>query len=870
MNPIKLNIIPFLVISALSLAFSLPVYGASNLELSFEDEIKPLLARHCYECHGNNDESRKADLNLEYFQTVASLESVPDLLDDALFYVEEGDMPPKEYQHQLVGTDQEHLIQWLTRTLDRIESAAKNDPGQVVAQRLNHLEYDLVVSDLTDVEIRAARFFPRDSGSGEGFTNVGADQQSSVVYLEKWLDAARFVSSHARITALRGIRWFPEPQSSAANTEALLASLAGDWALWHAEQEALQSANDAETHARYLLAAWQYDNRAAFGHPNVELDALAAALSPPLYPSVLETYHDFLTRDPQTFVDSNDERLAELVRTWQALPELGAPGGTSEDIKERAAAIAETFFGDRDSRSKLRELTRGARSDFSGNFYTPFTDYGDFEISVISTDEMQRPPNKPRKDPGPFYLSADDMRRNASPDDIAELDLLVAEVGKALNPNLKNEANLAREIIADLAPKAWRRPVNDAEIDALLVPYLRGRENGETLDAAVKDSITALLISPEFIFRFRVDAPEGEVVALTPTELASRLSFALWGTLPDEELREVSFNGTLTQEAIYRQQIERHLADANLRFLVEQFAAQWLHFNTFAESASPDPMKFPDFSPALAADMEESLKRFFQNVFLENKPITTLIDAREMPMSNRMAAYYGLVETPEFKGRKADLSRARWKDEWHMQTLPSEFAGILSSGPVTIGHSQPLRTSPIKRGAWVVQELLGTPMPPPPAGIPQLSEDEVSAEGLTLAEQMAIHRKDPACISCHVKLDPVGLAFENIDPAGRWRTKDAAGNPLITSGVSPEGYEINGLQGLANYLAKEKNVQAIARQYSHKLVGYLLGRQVEIGDRELIDSMVESMSENDWRVLPALRLALISPQFLQKRNQPQS
>lgn len=847
------------------LAYLAPAPAATpELEAEFRDAIQPILQAHCYECHGNNDATRKADLNLEYFQTVASLEAIPDLLDDALFYVEEGEMPPASYDHQLSAGDEKRLADWLAGTLDRIENAAKNDPGHVVAPRINHLEYDRVVSDLTGVTIRAADFFPRDTGSGEGFTNVGADQQATALHLEKWLEAARFVASHARITALRGIRWFQEPQPSAANEEALLAALSADWALWHAEQEALQAKNDEALHALYLFAAWQYQHRAAFGAPEAKPEQVAAAFDPPLYPVNLERYHEFVSRDPEKHRASRDERLAELATKWQALPAPDGEGVTKDFIQQKTEALAREFFGKESPR--LHEMTGGSRSDFSGNSYTPFVDYKDLDINLLATPEMQQPPTQPRKDPGPFYLNAEEMRRNASPEDLSKLDLLVAEVRAAQNPDLQKEAVLARQILEDLAPKAWRRPVETEELDALMQPYLQGRAQGLTLDTAVKDSIAAMLVSPKFLFRLREAAPdEKEVVMLEPHELASRLSFALWGTLPDTELRTLAASGELMDEEIYRAQVDRMIQDERSRFLADQFAAQWLHFANFAENASPDDQLFPEFNPQLAEDMEESLKRFFHDLFREDKPITILVSGREMPVSNRMAIYYGLHEQP---GDWNDRRLESWLSEWQIRTMPEGYSGILTSGPITIGKSQPLRTSPILRGAWIVKDLLGTPMPEPPPNIPELSEGDENPDGLTIAEQMALHREDPACMSCHVKLDPVGLALENLDPAGRWREQDAAGNPLVTSGTSPEGIEIQGVQGLADYLSRDENVRAISRQYSHKLVGYLLGRAVEIGDRELIDAMVAAMEENEWKVMPAMQLALVSPQFLQKRNQP--
>lgn len=843
--------------------------------LSFEDQIQPLFAKYCYDCHGNDDASRKADLNLEYFQTGASLAAMPDLLEDALFFIEEGEMPPAKYAHQPTSTEKALIVNWLDDYLHQLETASRNDPGHVVAPRLNHLEYDRVVSDLTGVTIEIAHLFPRDSGAGEGFTNVGEAQQADVAYLQNWLDAGRFVASHARITPLRGIRWLPEPQPAAPDQTSMLAALASDWALWHAEQEKKQTkeyfeqfrrpkpegsdykhAKVSYVHEPYFYQAWRYHHRAALGRPDITFDEIAHLAEPTLYPSILEDYYTLLSTDPTQHEQAKDPVFAELAQRWQALPPPAE--ADPEGIREKTTALTDWLYSSKAHEGAVKNLTRRSRSDFSGNSYTPFAPYPGFDMNLFATEQEQRSGRAARQ-PRPFYLMAEDMRRNASEEDRQALERLIEEVNQVLEPNLEQEAELARQILGELTPYAWRRPVQPAELDRLLQPYHSARSEGATLDHAVKASLTALLVSPEFLFRLRNHAPE-PVTPLEPLELASRLSFALWGTIPDDALLKAAVSGSLRQPDGYKAEVARMLVDPKARFLADQFAGQWLHFSRFAEKAQPDLERYPDFTPEIAADMEESLVRFFASLIRENRPVTELVTARSLPMSNRLAEYYDLIDPPEWRDNSG-----QW-EEWRSFDLPRGHRGILSSGPITVGHSQPLRTSPIKRGAWIVIELLGTPMPEPPPNIPPISDDEVSPEGLTVAEQMELHRKDPACFSCHQKLDPMGLALENFDPAGRWRETDTAGNPVVNSALSPEGNPIEGLDGLVDYLSQPEKTEAIARQFSHKLLGYLLGRAIGIGDRETIDAMADAMRESNWRVQPAFEVALSSPQFLNKRN----
>jgi len=872
----------FLAVSALSIA---PLRGD---QLPAFSEVQPLLAKYCYECHGNDDATRKADLNIEFYATEEAWLTAHDTLDDSLFLVEEGEMPPVKASAQPSDAERQLLVDWLHGSIERIANASRNDPGLVVAPRLNHLEYDLVIRDLIGHDVRAARFFPRDSGGGEGFTNVGEDLTVEVGLLEKWLEGARQVLSHARVYPIRGLEWASDPAPSISEERAPYQAVRLAWEDWHEKEHRRQTKQHREDFTkeievpdkngktkkkeietwigRYLEAAWYYHHRAALGAPDITLDQMCAAHEPPLMPAILEGFYEMLTQTPDALEAKDAEQQAELARRWQALP---APGAVElAEIKERCDAINDRIYegGKNNPIGSLDNiLRRASTSGLGGQIWTAFTPYPGLNMDNLASPEEQRWSGEAEVkelDTHPLYLLAPDIRRNATPESRAKLEALIAEANRIENPDYEADRQLAADTLRDFAQRAWRQPVDDETFAPLLALYDQERHAGQSLDHALKQALTAVLVSPRFLYRFQESEGATEPRMLAARELATRLAFALWGSLPDEELLASAGSGKLLEEPELARQVERMVNDDRARTLGRQFAAQWLHFSDFAETAQPDTVRYPDFTPEVARDMQEEATRFFINLFQENRPVTWLVNADSSEMSLRLAGYYGLADlskVPEIGNRR---------DQWKRYDLPENRRGLLGMGAVLIGKSQPLRTSPIKRGAWVIIDLLGTPMPEPPPGVAQISEDEVSEDGLTVAEQMAKHRADPSCSSCHDKLDPMGLALENFGPDGRWREKDTQGNALITEAQAPDGTLIAGIEGLVDYLEADAQMEMIAHQFSRKLLGYLLGRKVELGDRPLLEQMVQAMAEENWNVMPALQTAVASQQFRYRRDEP--
>jgi hypothetical protein len=344
----------------------------------------------------------------------------------------------------------------------------------------------------------------------------------------------------------------------------------------------------------------------------------------------------------------------------------------------------------------------------------------------------------------------------------------------------------------------------------------------------VRVALQAILVSPHFLFRIERDTAPG-VYRISDFEMASRLSYFLWSSLPDEELVHAAAQGILHRPEALEAQVRRMLADAKSRRLVENFAGQWLELRNL-ESIKPDPERFPDFDVALRAGMRRETEMFFENILRQDRSILEFIDAPYSFLNERLARHYGIpgVEGPEFRMVKLD-GRQR--------------SGILTHASVLTVTSYPTRTSPVLRGKWLLENILNAPPPPPPPDAGALDESQVNLAG-TVREQFEKHRSQPVCAACHVRMDPLGFGFENYDAIGRWRTHEGK-FPVDASGTLPGGHAFSGASELKAILKNEK--EAFGRCLTEKMLTYALGRGLERYDRPAVDEICRRLAQNHYR-----------------------
>ncbi len=391
----------------------------------------------------------------------------------------------------------------------------------------------------------------------------------------------------------------------------------------------------------------------------------------------------------------------------------------------------------------------------------------------------------------------------------------------------------ARRILSTLARRAYRRPVKDGDIQPLLHFYEVGRKQG-TFDAGIESGLQRILTDPEFLFRFEPDPPNaapGTVYRLDDLELASRLSFFLWSSIPDEELLSLAAAGKLKAPEVLAQQVRRMFTDARSKALMTGFATQWLGLPKL-RGAAPDPDEFPDFDENLRAAFQQETDMFLDSQMRADRSVVDLLSANYTFVNERLARHYGI---PNIYGD--GFRRVTFKD--------GERGGILGLGSVLTVTSYANRTSPVLRGKWLLDNVLAMPPPPPPPNVPPLKETPVNGKLASVRERMEEHRKNPVCAACHLRMDPLGFALENFDAIGQWHSTDKSGAPIDVAGALPDGTKFQGVAGLRGLLLSRR--EQFADAFTEKLLAWALGRGLEYYDLPAVRKIVRESAADDYR-----------------------
>ncbi len=409
----------------------------------------------------------------------------------------------------------------------------------------------------------------------------------------------------------------------------------------------------------------------------------------------------------------------------------------------------------------------------------------------------------------------------------------------------------ARRVLEPLATRAFRRPVRAGELDRLLDLVQQAAEAGADYPSSIGLALQAILTSPHFLFRIELDDPASEgnqPRALNGYELATRLSYFLWSSMPDETLFELAAADRLQDATVRHEQVLRMLADPRSQALVDNFAAQWLELRNLAK-LTPDTERFQEFDEPLRQAMQKETELFFREVMTYDRSILEFLDADYTFVNGRLARHYGISDVQGDAFRKVQLSDPR-------------RGGLLTQASILTLTSNPTRTSPVKRGKWILENILGAPPPPPPPGVQQLSEDGQAELLGSLRERMEQHRSDPSCAVCHKKMDALGFGFENFDAVGAWRERDGQ-FPIDASGELPGGQYFAGPQDLRKVLMTSRRDEFL-RCLSEKMLTYALGRGLESYDRCTIDEIVNRLETNDYRFSALLLAVVDSEAFLMR------
>jgi len=687
------------------------------------------------------------------------------------------------------------FVSWMEGTLDRA-ALAHPDPGRVGLHRLNRKEYANAVRDLLEVDVDATELLPRDDAR-DGFDNVANALQVSPSFLNQYLAAARSVAVKAlgnpKARAV-GTAYVADSGTQTFRGEGLPLGSRGGAAVTHdfpADGEyVINIANMAQ-------AIWVY-NMEFENHLVVMLDRKK------IYETTIGGEEDMKAIDQKQdpAVDAINARLKNIKFVTTAGPH------------EIAVTFVHRTYSE--SEDRLQSHVPGGGQD---------------RILRVNSFEVRGP----LKSSG---LSGTPSRRR---------------VFECYPQAQQDEEPCARQILTGLTERAFRRPVQAADLDALMKFYRAGYPDGG-FEAGVRHSLTALLADPEFLYR--ADRPPGGIqpggiFRISELELASRLSFFLWSSVPDEELLTLARQNKLHGEAVLALQVSRMLADPRAQTLASNFAFQWLNMAKLEEIV-PDGAIFPGLNGDIREDFREELRLFIDSVFRENRSVLDLLEADYTFLNERLALHYGMRDV---KG--SHFRRVQLRD--------SARFGLLGKGAVLMVSSYPNRTAPVLRGAFILERIWGTPPAAPPPNVEALKENKETEKARTVRELMALHASNPTCNSCHGMMDPLGFALENFDAVGQYRAVDRfAGAPIDASGVLPDGTKLNGPDGLRKALLARPD--QFVQTLTEKLLTYALGRSVVYTDMPLVRAIVRDSAAHGHRFQPLVMNIVTSAAFQMQRS----
>ena len=789
----------------------------------FDSLLKPFLADNCYSCHGNKKQEK--ELNFEAFSSPQSFVQHRERWEEVVRKLRGAEMPPIE-EEQPDEEQRQAVATWVERELDRIDRETPPDPGRVTARRLNRTEYNNTIRDLLGIDPKPADDFPQDD-AGYGFDNIADVLSLSPVLMEKYVTAADRV---ARL-ALFGPPHL-DPTLTRLRSEG---RRAGDARTFPASYDLTGLSLPNAFHAVYRVPV---DGEYAV---RVVLGGTRPAGSAPV--TVALWLDDQQVQS--TLFDLEGAARFDLDRQDY--------GGQATEFRVKLAA------GDRHIAVTIPRIFEGLPARYGGpnpstrtepvRAFTPPADATPERVAQLkqrfeqTQAELQKIPlNGVRVNTvdigGPYTQASGPTRAS------------LENIYVCGHRHGRHQPTCAKRIMTSLARRAFRRPVTPVEVQKYVdLVHLAQRQEG-SLEEGLAVGIQALLVSPDFLFRIERDRPvkTGSLVQrISQHELASRLSYFLWASMPDAALRRAADAGTLRNAGVVEREVRRMLRDPKSQALAEHFGGQWLQFRAL-ESVTRDRERYPDFEDYLRFSMRRETEMFVQNIIREDRSIMDFIDARYSFLNERLARHYGIpdVAGPEF--RRVDLSA-------------TPRGGVVTQGSVLTVSSYATRTSPVLRGKWILDNLLDAPPPPPPGDVPNLDEAAIGTSA-SLREQLESHRKDPVCASCHRRMDPLGFGLENFDAVGGWRTMDGK-FPIDASGALPDGRTFTGPVELRTIL--EGNREAFARSLTSKLLTYALGRGLEQYDTRTVKLIASRLPAEDYR-FSALVLEIVNSLPFQSRR----
>lgn len=734
----------------------------------FEDSVRPLLVKYCGECH--SEDEGPVDVAFLAAQRVQDLEKARGLWKSVAEQLENRTMPPGE---EVQPTEQERLelAQWIDATLHASACTQDEYAGEITTRRLNRVEYDNTIRDLTGYDATLSQMFPVDGSGGEGFDNNGETLFLPPLLLERYLQAATETVDEVVLTPPR-TKVFRRDEF-ATNGDVV------DGTLLLKPKQHADAAITVYTAGEFhlLVEGSAVAEQKQVAKLRIKLDGINAG------------HFDF----------------------------KGTPTDDKHEINTTKVQLAR----------------------------------GPHVIRLVNVSEMPIRVERLKFEENQEKPSEEALKRHRS---------LVGHNPGEVNAS---QSTIAKEAIRKLARKAFRRPVTDSEVTQFLNLYQRATERGDPFEESLKLAFKGILVSPHFLFRVEKEPASVSAKLISDHELAVRLSYFLWGSMPDERLFELADRGQLQQEAVLIEEVNRMLADPKAWAFFEEFTGQWLGTHQVGRLVAPDTSRFKNqFSFKLLVDMRHEPVELFSHIVKEDRSLLELINADYGIMNERLQVHYRLAEPPKWAQKK--------QDEWALKTYQmeeggefekvalktKERGGVLGMGAVHLLTSYPNRTSPVLRGGWVLETLLGVRVPAPPPDVPEIKRG--NKEKKSLREQLAKHREHASCAACHNLIDPVGFTLDHYDVLGRWREKDG-NEPVDASGTFPSGETASGIDGLRAVL-NERGDEFI-EHLTRKMLGYALGRSLNDRDDCTVQRIATKVRQNDDSARVLIREIVLSTPF---------
>ncbi len=866
----------------------------------FQTTVQPFLAKNCYECHGEKDPEN--NYRIDVFTNSVALAKGRKFLENAYDKILHGEMPPKKKPRP--DAAQLALVNgWFGNHLN-IDCNGALNPGRVTLRRLNRAEYDNTIRDLLGVDLHPADAFPTDM-SGYGFDNNGDVLSIAPVLMEKYLTAASFVLGkvinaepvvppllqHWEATNMVGTIPFTAPAASPApNTNLVVAGAAG--ALFARRPapplgRVFNTAGEISTNTDFPKDGTYAFRVRAYGTPGTADRArpsVAFYLDGKLVGEPVTVPQDFrntgITAVKPIHVTAGKHivRFAFLngpTAEELAVAEAAAAAAAKNPPTNNVAAVSNTVVVASATPAPVAATpAASAEAILLTNALAGGTNL------VAAADGGRRggaggrrggagaagrrggaaaggPPAGPAPSPtgkptlGVVWLEAEGPTE-ITPERMPEsYNRLMVALPSATVP----KAQAAEKIIRPFVSRAFRRPVQDEEVKNLMAFWMQADAEGHTFNESLQLTLQTVLASPQFLFRVEAEPQPGEknnIHTLDEFELASRLSYFLWSSMPDAELFKLAGEGKL--RANLPAQIQRMLKDPRSQGLIENFAGQWLQLRQI-QNVAPDSAIFTNFDEPLRTAMTKETELFFNSIIQEDRSVLDFLDANYTFLNERLAKHYGIAGV---KGE--DFQRVTFSPADHR-------GGLLTEASILTITSYPNRTSPVLRGKWVLENLLDDAPPPPPPNVPALAEGTNALVG-TMRQRMDQHRTNPTCAACHSRMDPIGFSLENFDAVGAWRTNDVNNEVIDASGSLPNGTAFNGPDQLKGIIKLQKD--KFARTLTSKMLTFALGRGLEDEDRCVVDGIEASLQAHGYKFSVLVNEIVNSDPFQKRSGKPET